>query len=87
MARTERSVINWCQPNRQGIMRLDSYYDPNERKYYITPLSVEAVIQDEVQRAKKPTEPRTLESFGIPVAHVKHLKHDTALDDNRLKEL
>jgi hypothetical protein len=41
VARTERSVINWCQPNRQGIARLDSYYDPNERKYYITPQSVE----------------------------------------------
>ena len=24
VARTERSIINWCQPNRQGIARLDS---------------------------------------------------------------
>jgi hypothetical protein len=23
-ARTERSIINWCQPNRQGITRADS---------------------------------------------------------------
>jgi len=22
VARTERSIINWCQPNRQGIARL-----------------------------------------------------------------
>ena len=48
VARTERIIINWCQPNRQGITRLDSYYDPNERKYYIMPQSVEAVIQEEV---------------------------------------
>ena len=44
VARTERSIINWCQPNRQGIARLDSYFDPNERKYYITPQSVEAIF-------------------------------------------
>ena len=74
VARTERSVINWCQPNRQGIMRLDSYYDPNERKYYITPQSVEAVIQEEIQRTKKLTETPDSESFGSSVTHVKHRK-------------
>src|SRR5271156_4265425 len=26
VARTERSIINWCQHNRQGIARLDGYY-------------------------------------------------------------
>src|SRR5579859_4502099 len=31
VARTERSVTNWCQPNKSGIARLDSYFDPNER--------------------------------------------------------
>ena len=72
VARTERSVINWCQPNRQGITRLDSYYDPNERKYYITPQSVEAVIQEEIQRSNKSSAPSTSEPFGSPVAHVKH---------------
>ena len=29
--RTVRSVISWCQPNRQGIAKLDSYFDLNER--------------------------------------------------------
>ena len=38
--RTERSIINWCQPNKMGIARLDCYFDPNERKYFITPDSV-----------------------------------------------
>ena len=90
VARTERSVINWCQPNRQGIMRLDSYYDPNERKYYITPQSIEAVIQEEIQRASKTTEVPVAESFGIPVAHVKHSQNSAAAktaDERKLQDL
>jgi hypothetical protein len=53
--------VNWCQPNRQGIPRLDSYYDPNERKYFITPQSVEAAIAEEkakaVAKTSQPLEP------------------------------
>ena len=71
VARTERSIINWCQPNRQGIARLDSYFDPNERKYYLTPQSVEAVIQEEIQRAKKTSEGPVSEAFGNHVESVK----------------
>src|ERR1039458_1305053 len=84
VARTERSIINWCQPNRQGIARLDSYFDPNERKYYITPQSVEAVIQEEIQRAKKTTEPATSESFGSAVAHVKHQGNARMADEKQI---
>jgi len=87
VARTERSIINWCQPNRQGIARLDSYYEPNERKYYITPQSVEAAIQEEIQRAKKSKEPPTSESFGSSVAHVKHPGNTNLADEQRHKEL
>lgn len=87
VARTERSVINWCQPNRQGITRLDSYYDPNERKYYITPQSVEAVIQEEIQRAKKTADASDSEVFGSSVPHVKHLGSAMPADEQRLKEL
>ena len=87
VARTERSVINWCQPNRQGITRLDSYYDPNDRKYYITPQSVEAVIQEEIQRANKSSEPADAEGFGKPVAHVKHSGNANIAEAKRLKEL
>jgi hypothetical protein len=25
-SRTERSIINWCQPNRQGVSRLDAFF-------------------------------------------------------------
>lgn len=52
VSRTERSITNWCQPNRTGIARLDAYLDPNERKYFITPESVEAAIQEELARDK-----------------------------------
>lgn len=51
VARTERSVVNWCQPNRQGVARLDAYFDPNERKYYLTAESVERAIAEEKTKA------------------------------------
>jgi len=57
VARTERSITNWCQPNRTGIARLDSYFDPNERKYYITPQSVELAIAEEKAKAAKLNQP------------------------------
>lgn len=57
VARTERSIVNWCQPNRMGIPRLDSYFDPNERKYYLTTESVERAIQEEMQKATRVNEP------------------------------
>jgi predicted RNase H-like nuclease (RuvC/YqgF family) len=90
VARTERSIINWCQPNRQGIARLDSYFDPNERKYYITPQSVELAIQEELQRAKKSTDPTAAEAFGSVVETVKHSQNTTTAksgDDRKIQEL
>jgi hypothetical protein len=60
VARTERSITNWCWPNRQGVARLDGYFDPNERRYYITPESVEMAIAEEKAKAAKingPSEP------------------------------
>ncbi len=53
VARSERSITNWCQLNRQGIARLEAYFDPNERRYFITPQSVEAVIAEEKAKAAK----------------------------------
>ena len=47
VARTERSVTNWCQPDKNGVAKLDCFYDQNERKYYITPQSVERAIEEE----------------------------------------
>lgn len=60
VARTERSITNWCQPNKLGVSRLDAYFDPNERKYYLTPESVERAIAEEKAKA-----PRTLPSESV----------------------
>lgn len=57
VARTERSIVNWCQMNAQGIGRLDAYFDPNERKYFITRQSVELAIAEEQAKAAKANEP------------------------------
>lgn len=61
VARTERSITNWCWPNRQGVARLDCYFDPNERKYYLTPQSVELAIQEEKAKASRIND---AEAFG-----------------------
>lgn len=62
VARTERSIVNWCQPNQMGIARLDGYFDPNERKYFITPQSVELAIAEEKAKAAKVNQ--ASEAFG-----------------------
>jgi hypothetical protein len=53
VARTERSIINWCQPNKLGIPRLDAYFDPNERRYFISAQSVELAVKEEQAKAAK----------------------------------
>ena len=53
VAHTERSIVNWCRPNKLGMPRLDAYFDANERKYYITPQSVELAIGEEKAKAAK----------------------------------
>jgi hypothetical protein len=98
VARTERSIVNWCQPNRTGIARLDSYFDPNERRYYISPQSVELAIAEEKAKAAKINEPS--EPFGkVPQAaedfrtipHAAETGNDTEaaseIEKSRVKEL
>jgi hypothetical protein len=88
VARTERSITNWCQTNRQGIRRLDCYYDPNEHKYYITPQSVEAAIQEEIQRQKKSPEAADSETFGNHAEPVKRPHTSTSMaDERRIQDL
>ena len=53
VARTERSIVNWCQMNSQGVARLDAYFDPNERKYFISAQSVKLAIAEEKAKAAK----------------------------------
>jgi hypothetical protein len=44
---------------------------------------VEAVIQEEIQRANKSNEAPASETFGSSVAHVKHSGNSTSAADNR----
>ena len=77
VARSERSIVNWCQPNRTGVARLDAYFDPNERKYYISPQSVELAIAEEKAKAAKINEPS--EPFGKvpqPAEDFRTIPHD-----------
>ena len=87
VARTERSIVNWCQLNRTGIARLDSYFDPNERRYYISPQSVEQAIAEEKAKATKHKD--TSEAFGNvpPAAETARNAKLTADDELRVKDL
>lgn len=53
VARSERSIVNWCQRNALGAGKLDAYFDPNERKYFITLESVEMAIEEEKAKAAR----------------------------------
>lgn len=68
VARTERSIVNWCQANAQGIARLDAYFDPNERKYFITSQSVELAIAEEKAKAAKTNSPASEPVGTVPKA-------------------
>jgi len=85
VARTERSITNWCQPNRQGISRLDSYFDPNERKYFITPESVELAIAEEKAKAAKANE--SYEPVGSVPKDSERVNDASEPDSDQMKEL
>ncbi|NIV99080.1 hypothetical protein GWN26_07975, partial [Candidatus Saccharibacteria bacterium] len=48
--RTERTILSWCQPNKQGITKLNCYFDPADRKWFLTPSSVDMAIKEEQNR-------------------------------------
>jgi hypothetical protein len=64
--RTERSVVNWCQLNRQGVARLDAFFDENEGRYYITPQSVSRAIEEERARASANNQPLSAPQNPLP---------------------
>jgi hypothetical protein len=47
---TERTILNWCHPNKKGITRLDCYYENREDRYFITPKSTETAFHDELEK-------------------------------------
>ena len=94
VARTERSIVKWCQPNKTGGAKLDAYFDPNERKYYITPQSVDLAIGEEKAKAARNNEPsepfRTVPQSSEAPAQVVPKRSepaDTDVDAATVKEL
>jgi hypothetical protein len=57
VSRTERSIVKWCQPNKHDLARLDAFFDPNERRWFITQESVESAIGEEKAKAARRNEP------------------------------
>ena len=64
VARTERSITNWCKRDNNGVSRLDCYLDPNEGKFFITPQSVERAIEEEKSKIISGELPHVSETFG-----------------------
>jgi len=89
VARSERSIVNWCKRNGQLPGKLDADYDPNERKYFITPESVDLAIAEEKAKAAK--HGLDAEGFGtIPKPEQKlrvEASPETPADAGRLKAL
>jgi len=50
--RSPRTIVNWCNPNTEGVSRLDSWQDPKDHAYYITQESIEKVIAEEKAKGK-----------------------------------
>ena len=80
VARTERSIVNWCQPNALGQARLDAYFDPNERKYYITPASLDRAIQEEIAKSAR-TSAAPESGRTVPKGSEKTPRSEAATDD------
>jgi hypothetical protein len=88
VARTERSIVNWCQPNKFKIYRLDNYFDENERKYFISPQSVEQAIQEEKAKANKNDSSEDLGTVGTGSERKEGEHHSLSEDEvDRIREL
>lgn len=88
VARTERSITNWCRPTAQGIARLDAWYDPNERRYCVTPESVGRAIAEEQARVRRPAaEALPHPSEGEPTQDKKTGPHPGETTRSDLREL
>ena len=87
VARTERSIVNWCQPNRMGVARLDAYFDPNERKYYVTAESVERAIQEEQSKAARLNEAAAASEETPPKRSDGRERAPQVADGERIQEL
>jgi len=85
--RTERSIINWCQKNRQGVGRLDAFYDMNERKYFITTESTTRAIQEEQAKAGTGNIGSAMPEKEVPNTSAKSTHHSGASVEDKDLEL
>jgi len=85
VTRTERSIINWCRINRQGVARLDAFFDENEGRYHITPQSVTRAIEEERAKQSANGTAPVLEP-EIPKHSETNSRNESA-DSERVKEL
>jgi hypothetical protein len=69
VARTDRSIVNWCNANKHGISRLDCYFEPNERKYFITKESIDRAIEEELAKANLTGQAEALPESNNDVPH------------------
>ena len=83
VARTERSIINWSQPNKLGVSRLDAYFDPNERRYFITAQSVELAIKEEQAKTTKGADLAVSDGTIPNAAERRPADHSPASEDAR----
>ena len=66
VARTGRSIVNWCQPNRQDIARLNACFDTNDRRWFVTPQSVKSAVAGEQAKAAKAEQGHSQPEATIP---------------------
>ena len=87
VARTERTIVKWCQPHGGAPGRLDAFFDPNERRYFITQESVERAIKEEQAKAVRPhagTELlRTIPKRGGDVPNERSSETDNEVEELR----
>ena len=87
VSRTERSIINWCHPDKHGVSRLDAYYDANERKYFITPQSVERAIKEEQAKINTGMVPNTSKRIQSVPNDPEDARRETGDETKRVKGL
>jgi hypothetical protein len=87
VARSERTIVNWCQRDVQGVAKLDSYFDSNGRRYFITPESVERAIVEEQAKADRHSQAVGGETSLPKVVESRPTRTVGAEEPERVKEM
>lgn len=83
--RSERTLVRWCGRDASGMGRLDCVFDQNERRYLVTPESIERAIEEEkARRTKSGEEKPVATNTSDPVD--RSAPQDTAHLEKKLSE-